>query len=94
MASNDKDVSENKDLDSSTESSELERKRQCMTTPPPPASPSKSATGFTVPASPPRYVSMEEVMKAANAVSNMSLAHQIATDEEFQIAASEVNKNR
>nr|CAG4645489.1 EOG090X04Z9 [Lynceus sp. MCZ IZ 141354] len=39
----------------------------------------------TIPASPPRFISLEELMKAANGISNMSLAHEIAVDNEFQL---------
>lgn len=40
---------------------------------------------FGVAASPPRFVAMEEVMKAANGVSNMYLAHEIAVDQDFRL---------
>ncbi|XP_023215903.1 T-complex protein 11-like protein 1 isoform X1 [Centruroides sculpturatus] len=36
-----------------------------------------------VPASPPRFVSLEQIMKAANGVSNMVLAHEIAVNKDF-----------
>lgn len=38
-----------------------------------------------VPASPPRFVAIEEVMKAANGVANMYLAHEIAVDGGFKL---------
>nr|CAG4649282.1 EOG090X04Z9 [Scapholeberis mucronata]SVE93581.1 EOG090X04Z9 [Scapholeberis mucronata] len=36
-------------------------------------------------ASPPGFVSLEEIMKAANSVSKMALAHDIAVDDDFQL---------
>lgn len=36
-------------------------------------------------ASPPRFVSLEQIMQAAKGVSNMALAHEIAVDREFKI---------
>lgn len=44
-----------------------------------------SPTGYMVPPSPPKFVSIEEIMKAAHGVSNMVLAHEIAVDNEFTI---------
>nr|SVE74145.1 EOG090X04Z9 [Daphnia barbata] len=38
-----------------------------------------------VSASPPGFVSLEEIMKAANSVSRMALAHDIAVDDDFQL---------
>lgn len=49
-----------------------------------PRTPQKQPFPF-VAASPPRFVAMEEVMKAANGVSNMYLAHEIAVDQEFRL---------
>lgn len=49
---------------------------------------SSSPAGFLLPgvaASPPRFVSLEEVMRAANGVSNMALAHEIAVDHDFKL---------
>ncbi|XP_043201650.1 T-complex protein 11-like protein 1 [Amphibalanus amphitrite] len=49
---------------------------------------STSPAGFLLPgvaASPPRFVSLEEVMRAANGVSNMALAHEIAVDHDFKL---------
>lgn len=39
----------------------------------------------SVAASPPRFVAMEEIMKAASGVANMYLAHEIAVDENFSL---------
>ena len=38
-----------------------------------------------VAASPPKFMSLEEVMKAAKGVSNMVLAHEIAVDRNFKL---------
>lgn len=38
-----------------------------------------------VAASPPKFMSLDEVMKAANGVSNMVLAHEIAVDKNFKL---------
>lgn len=44
-----------------------------------------SANIASVSASPPRFMALEEIMKAANDVYNMCLAHEIAVDEEFKL---------
>ncbi|PBC31744.1 T-complex protein 11-like protein 1 isoform X1 [Apis cerana] len=36
-------------------------------------------------ASPPKFVSLEEIIKAANGMKNMALAHEIAVDKNFQL---------
>ena len=36
---------------------------------------------------------MDEIMKAANAVSNLKLAHEIATDDDFKIVAPKVEQD-
>lgn len=36
-------------------------------------------------ASPPKFVSLEEIVKAANGMKNMALAHEIAVDKNFQL---------
>lgn len=38
-----------------------------------------------VAASPPKFVSLEEIMKAAKGMQNMALAHEIAVDKNFKI---------
>jgi hypothetical protein len=48
------------------------------------AQPSTDAI-FGIPASPPRFVSLEEIIKAAKGVKNMALAHEIAVDQNFRI---------
>ena len=45
-------------------------------------------------ASPPKFVSMESIMKAAEGVSNMALAHEIAVDSDFKLQKPEHSKNR
>ena len=47
-----------------------------------------------IPPSPPKFVSLEEIMKAANGVQNMVLAHEIAVDKDFKIEKVEKQKNR
>lgn len=61
----------------------------------PSSSSSSSAYVFgNVAASPPRFVAMEEVMKAANGVANMYLAHEIAMDPSFRLPdKNEVEKS-
>nr|CAG4648622.1 EOG090X04Z9 [Polyphemus pediculus] len=44
-------------------------------------------------ASPPGFVTLEEIMKAANGVSNMSLAHEIAVDADFHLEKVEPPSN-
>ena len=36
-------------------------------------------------ASPPKFVSLEEIMKATNGLKNMALAHEIAVDKNFKL---------
>ena len=36
-------------------------------------------------ASPPKFVSLEEIMKATDGLKNMALAHEIAVDKNFQL---------
>lgn len=35
--------------------------------------------------SPPKFISMEEIMKAVNGLNNMMLAHEIAVDNDFKL---------
>lgn len=46
-----------------------------------------------VSSSPPRFMALEEIMKAANDVYNMCLAHEIAVDEEFKLEKQEPPPN-
>lgn len=51
------------------------------------------AAGFLFPgiaASPPRFMSLEQIMKATNAVSNMSLAHEIVVNKDFKLEKSDL----
>jgi hypothetical protein len=57
----------------------------------------KTAQGFVIPgiaASPPKFVSLEEIMTAANGVNNMALAHEIAVDKDFKLQKLEPPDNR
>lgn len=45
-------------------------------------------------ASPPGFISLEEIMKAANSVSKMALAHEIAVDENFKLEKVTSPRNR
>jgi len=51
-----------------------------------PSSPSVSA-------SPPKFVALEEIMKAANGLSNIYLAHEIALNENFKLEKKELPAN-
>lgn len=46
-----------------------------------------------VPASPPKFVSLEHIMKAANGVSNMVLAHEIAVNKDFVLEKMTPNED-
>lgn len=66
---------------------------------PPPNSPGVlcfggGAFGHGITPSPPKFVSLEEIMKAANGVENMALAHEIAVDNNFKIEKPEPSSNR
>ncbi|WAR09029.1 T11L1-like protein [Mya arenaria] len=56
-------------------------------------SPTSNQTPFMVPPSPPRFVSLDELMEAASGVKNMSLCHEIAVDANFEIKKVEPPKN-
>lgn len=47
-----------------------------------------------VPASPPKFISLEELMKAANGMTNMALAHEIAVNKDFKLEKLEAPENR
>ena len=53
-----------------------------------------SPAPFIVAASPPTFVSFEEIMKAANGVANMALAHEIAVENDFSFQKSKPADNR
>ncbi|XP_049825303.1 T-complex protein 11-like protein 1 isoform X2 [Aethina tumida] len=44
-------------------------------------------------ASPPKFVSLEEIMQAANSMRDMALVHQIVVDEDFHLKKPEVEPN-
>ena len=54
---------------------------------------SQSAPAF-ISASPPGFVSLEEIMKAANSVSKMALAHDIAVDDDFHLEKVDLPNGR
>lgn len=43
--------------------------------------------------SPPKYVSLEEIMAAANGLQDMALVHQIAVDKDFKLTKPELQEN-
>ena len=47
-----------------------------------------------VPASPPKFISLEELMKAANGMTNMALAHEIAVNKDFKLEKFEAPQDR
>ena len=49
---------------------------------------------FFVVASPPKFVSLTEVMKAAHGIGNMVLAHEIAVDGDVQLQRNEPSPDR
>lgn len=65
------------------ESSETVRKRVRVQTPSP-------HRGNTPQASPPRFVSIEELMETAKGVTNMALAHEIMLNKGFQVKPTEL----
>lgn len=57
----------------------------------------KTAQGFAIPgiaASPPKFVSLEEIVTAANGFKNMALAHEIAVDKDFKLQKYEPPDDR
>ncbi|KAK0132586.1 T-complex protein 11-like protein 1 [Merluccius polli] len=68
-------------------------------TPDPSQEPGSGAAGVDIPgpprgrtpqASPPRFVSLEELMETANGVSNMALAHEMMVDQQFRMKPVEL----
>lgn len=45
-------------------------------------------------ASPPRFITLEEIMSAAKSMSDMALAHEIAVDSNFELTKFEPPENR
>ncbi|XP_031731538.1 T-complex protein 11-like protein 1 [Anarrhichthys ocellatus] len=54
------------------------------------ANSSSPRRGNTPQASPPRFVSVEELMKTAKGVTNMALAHEIMVNQDFQVKPTEL----
>jgi hypothetical protein len=57
----------------------------------------RTAQGFAIPgiaASPPTFVSLEEIERAANGFKNMVLAHEIAFDKDFRLQQYKPSDNR
>lgn len=50
------------------------------------------SSGMTA-ASPPKFVSLEEIMQAANGMRDMALVHQIVVDEDFRLQKVEPEQN-
>lgn len=44
-------------------------------------------------ASPPKFVTLEEIMQAANSMKDMALVHQIVVDDEFKLQRAEPPPN-
>lgn len=44
-------------------------------------------------ASPPKFVSLEEIMQAANGMRDMALVHQIVVDQNFKLAPVDAPEN-
>lgn len=78
--------SENNQLDSSDNPEQSVRKKIRQNAP----SPSRSRTPQ---ASPPQFVSMEELMETAKGVTNLVLAHEIVVNGGFQIKPAELPEN-
>jgi len=49
---------------------------------------------LSITASPPKFLSLDEVMEAADGVKNMALAHEIAVDTNFKLEKLEKPPNR
>ena len=47
--------------------------------------PSPNVPRFLLSASPPKFVSFDQLMTAANGVTNMTLAHEIAVNSDFKL---------
>lgn len=69
-------------LNDSHSESEMESKKHRTHTPSPNPTPVQA---FMVAASPPKFISFEQLMDAASGVKNMSLAHEIAVNDDFQL---------
>lgn len=71
---------ENKDTEEGSEISDEESHRITLRT-----STSSPQRGTTPQSSPPKFVSVEELMETAKGVTNMALAHEIVVNQDFQV---------
>ncbi|VDI19778.1 Hypothetical predicted protein [Mytilus galloprovincialis] len=79
----------NKSTASTSSEPDAEKKRRTQT-----PSPHRYPPAFVnVPASPPKFMSLDEIMAAAAGVKNMSLAHEIAVDANFKLEKLEPSGN-
>ncbi|KAK3593201.1 hypothetical protein CHS0354_002727 [Potamilus streckersoni] len=74
---------------SSESEGELQHKKHRTRTP----SPHPVPPSFMVTASPPKFISFEDLMTAANGLKNMTLAHEIAVDNNFKLEKLEIPAN-
>lgn len=77
-------------LNDSHSKSDMDSKKQPTQTPSPKPTP---LPAFMVAASPPKFISFEQLMEAANGVKNMSLAHEIAVNSDFHIEKLQPDPN-
>jgi len=49
---------------------------------------------FMFKASPPKFINVEDVMRLANGVTDMALAHEIAVSSEFRLEQIETKSDR
>lgn len=49
---------------------------------------------LVLPASPPKFVSVEELMETAKGVTNLALAHEIMVNQAFQVKPAELPEGR
>lgn len=80
----------NKSTTSTNSEAETEEKKRRTQTP----SPHRYPPAFVnFPASPPKFMSLDEIMAAADGVKNMALAHEIAVDTNFKLEKLEPPEN-
>ncbi|XP_050390427.2 T-complex protein 11-like protein 1 [Patella vulgata] len=83
MADKGEDSPDQGQAGSNVDADQTEKKRRTRT---PSPTPGQSASNvFMVPASPPKFISFEQLMSAANGVKNMTLAHEIVVDSDFEL---------
>ncbi|KAL5010966.1 hypothetical protein ScPMuIL_013271 [Solemya velum] len=83
------DADENGLNSSSGSETETQSKKARMQT----SSPNLFPPGFMVAASPPKFMSFDQLMSAANGIKNMALAHEIAVDNNFEITKLQEQPN-